>query len=148
VVRPWWIDLGPHLQPGKTARFDYVPKPYDFSELPEDQRPAQQDVDQASHVLRSYLVLYRTPLDSVPAPILRVTNVNGGSAAAAAGIRQGDYLASYDGVRVDSIDELSAAKQGTTEAGKQRVAVVVFRGSQRLELEMAAGQMGVNLSVP
>ena len=51
-----------------------------------------------------------------------------------------------DGTPVDSVDELSAAKAAAVEAGKERVGVVVFRGTERLELEMAAGQMGVNLS--
>ena len=146
VVHPWWVDLTPHLVPGATARIEYVPEPYDFSEVPEDQRPSDGDCAQASHVVRSFLVLYREPSDLVPAPVLRVTNVVGGSAAAEAGFLAGDYLASYDGTPVDSVDELSAAKAAALEAGKERVGVVVFRGTERLELEMTAGQMGVNLS--
>ena len=146
VVRPWWIDVTPHLQIGKTASFRYVPYPYDFSEYPEDQRPTEKQINEASHVVRSYLILYREPTNSVPAPIVRVVNVNGDSAAAKAGIKQGDYLASYDGTRVDSIEELGAAKKVATDAGKETVAVVVYRGSERLELEITTGQLGVNLS--
>ncbi len=146
VVHPWWIDLTPQLSPGETASIRYEPSPYDFSQLPEERRPAANEVGKASHVVRSYLILYRAPLDSVPAPILRVTNVVGGSAADKAGIKQGDYLASYDGTRIDSIDALGTAKTTATDAGKQQVAVVVYRGPERLELELATGQLGVNLS--
>ena len=145
VVHPWWVDLTPHLQPGATAALRYEPQPYDFSELPEERRPSAGDVGAASHVVRSYLVLYRTPTDNVPAPILRIANVAGDSAAARAGLKVGDYLASYDGVRVDSVEDLGAAKQAATDAGKQRVTVAVYRGTERLELELATGQMGVNL---
>ncbi len=148
IVHPWWVDLTPHLIPGATAEISYVSSPYDFSELAEDGRPSAGQVGEASHVVRSFLVLYRTPQDTVAAPLVRVTNVVGGSAAAEAGIQQGDYLSSYDGVPVDSVPELSAAKAAATEAGKERVPVVVFRGSERLELEMATGQMGVNLATP
>jgi hypothetical protein len=146
VVWPWWIDLTPHLQPGKVANFEYVPKPYDFSEYPEDRRPTDKQINAASHVVRSFLILYRAADALVPAPILRVTNVAGDSAAAKAGIKQGDYLASYDGTRIDSIDDLGAAKKVATDAGKERVPVVVYRGSERLDLEITTGQLGVNLS--
>ena len=60
--------------------------------------------------------------------------------------RRGDYLASYDGRTLVSIDDLGAAKKAATEAGRERVVVVVFRGSERLELEMGSGQLGVNLA--
>ena len=32
VVRPWWIDLTPHLQPGSEAALRYEPEPYDFGD--------------------------------------------------------------------------------------------------------------------
>jgi len=146
VVHPWWVDLTPHLQPGRTALFRYLPEPYDFSAYPEGERPSPDQVGQASHVVRSYLILYRPSAATVPAPVLRVTAVTGGSSAAQAGIQAGDYLASYAGVLLDSVAELGAAKQAATEAGEERVAVVVYRGSERLELEIATGQLGVNLS--
>jgi len=146
VVRPWWIDVTSAVVPGQTAHLRYVPQPYDLSEAPEDERPEQKQVNEASHVVRSYLILYRTPGESVPAPTVRVTSVAGGSAAAKAGIREGDYLTSYDGTRIDSIEELTEAKKVATDAGKEVVPVVVYRGSERLELEIATGQLGVNLS--
>ncbi len=148
VVRPWWIDLSSRIVPGAKARFLYEPQPYDFSDVPEERRPSDGDVAQASHVVRSFLLLSREPDALVPAPVLRVTNVSGGSAAAEAGLLAGDWLATYDGARVDSVADLGAAKQAATDAGKERVVVGLFRGDERLEVEMASGQMGVNLSGP
>ncbi len=46
---------------------------------------------------------------------------------------------------MDSIEDLITAKKAAEEASKARVSIVVYRGAERLELEMAAGQMGVNL---
>lgn len=92
------------------------------------------------------MILYRSAKDLVASPILRVTNVTGGSSAATAGIQTGDYLHSYDGQLIDSVEDLGLAKTAATEAGKTMAAIVIFRGPVRLELEMATGQMGVNLS--
>ncbi|MFT4710848.1 MAG: hypothetical protein ACI8Q9_001980, partial [Planctomycetota bacterium] len=58
----------------------------------------------------------------------------------------GDYLASYAGTAIDSVEQLTAAKTAAIEAGLEMAAIVVYRGAERLELEMATGQMGVNLS--
>ena len=143
VVRPWWIDLTPHLKPGEEAAFRYEPQPYEFGDA--EGAPSEEQVNQASHNVRAYLILYRTPDALVPAPILRVTGVQDGSNAARAGMKRGDYLATYDGRRVDSIDDLRTAMQGAATAGKEQVTVVVFRGTERLELELDVGPMGVNL---
>lgn len=144
VVRPWWIDLSHYLVPGKTAVLGYEPQPYDFGDDP--RAPAEQEVNKASHVVRAYLILYRTPGQTMPAPTLQVTGVQGGSNAAKAGIKKGDYLATYDGQPVASADELRAAIQAAARAGKRKTKVVVYRGPQRLELEIGPGRMGVNLS--
>ncbi len=143
VVRPWWVDLTPALAPGKTAAFRYEPRPYDFGDG--EDAPKQAEINKASHVARSFLILYRQPTALIEAPTLRVGNVVDGSAAANAGIKKGDYLASYDGVIVDSVAGLTAAKKAATDAGKETVVAVVYRGAERIELELATGQMGVNL---
>ncbi len=145
VVRPWWIDLSSMLLPGKTAEFRYEPEPYDFSDV--SRQPTESQINQASHVVRSYLILYREPDGMVSAPTVMVTNVAAGSNAAKAGMKRGDYLASYDGLRIDSIDDLRAAIGRAMVAKTSRIAVVVFRGTARLELELLPGRMGVNLSV-
>ena len=146
MVWPWTIDLTRHIQPGKTARFEYHPKPYDFSERAEDQRPTPGQINAANHVVRSYVVFSRPAGNKVAAPVLKVTNVAGGSNAAKIGVKQGDYFASYDGKTIDSIEQLTAAKAEATAAGKTVVPLVVYRGSERLELEIPVGQLGVNLS--
>lgn len=143
VVRPWWIDLTPHLVPGRTARLRYEPTAYDFTGV--DGAPSAREIAQASHVVRAFLVLYRAPSGLVAAPTLRVTNVQGGSAAAVAGVKAGDYLAAYDGTLVDTVDALRVAKDAATAAGKATVPIVIYRGAERLELEVATGQLGVNL---
>lgn len=147
VVAPWWIDLTPHLSPGRTAELRYEPQPYEFpAGEGEEAPPGEGEINAASHVVRAYLVEYREATDVVPAPILRVVNVAGDSNAARAGIEVGDYLASYDGVLVDSTEQLGEAKAAAAAAGKQRVTALVFRGNERLELELDVGQLGVNLA--
>ncbi|RKY17638.1 MAG: hypothetical protein DRQ55_15320 [Planctomycetota bacterium] len=144
VVAPWWIDLTPHITPGAVAELRYEPSPYDFEGA--DEVPDAGAINAANQFVRAWLIEYATPTDAVAAPTLLVTNVVADSAAARAGLRAGDFLASYDGARVDSVAELGAAKTAASEAGKARVPVVVFRGEQRLELELDSGRMGVNLS--
>ena len=61
-------------------------------------------------------------------------------------MKPGDYLAHYDGKVVNSLAELRAALQAAAQAGKENVTVVVYRGMERLELELKPGRMGVNLS--
>jgi hypothetical protein len=141
VVRPWWIDLSAHLVAGKDAEFRYVPEPYDFEG---GKQPTEKQINAASHVVRSYLILYRKPTALVAAPVLLVTNVTANSNAAQNGMKQGDYLARYDGTLLNSLDDLRAAIQAA--AGKAKVAVVVFRDGKRLELELAPGRMGVGLA--
>jgi hypothetical protein len=143
IVWPWWIDLTDHVVPGATARIDYEPHPYDFEGM--ESAPNDKQINGASHVIRSSLVLYRKPQGLIAAPTLLVTGVANESNAAKAGVVRGDYLASYDGVIVDSIDALSAAKKAALDAGKERVAAVIYRGADRIEIELATGQLGVNL---
>ncbi|MDJ0523479.1 MAG: peptide-N-glycosidase F-related protein [Planctomycetota bacterium] len=142
VVHPWWIDLRDHMQAGQEAVFRYVPQPYDFTGA--QRVPEEKQINQASHVVRSYLVLYRQPSALVAAPVLLVTNVAKDSNAAKNGMKTGDYLASYDGKLLNSVDDLRAAIQGA--AGKEKIAVVIYRGAERVELELAPGRMGVNLA--
>ncbi len=144
VVRPWWIDLTPHLVANREAVFRYEPQPYDFGA---GAQPAEKQINAASHVVRSYLILYRKVESTVPAPTVFVTSIAKGSNAAKAGMKKGDYLASYDGKRVDTVDDLRAAIKGAMAAEKDKVVVVVFRGSDRHELELLPGKMGVNLSL-
>jgi hypothetical protein len=143
VVWPWWIDLTPHLKPGKTCVLRYEPHAYDFGD---QQAPSQAEINKANHVVRTYLILYRTPGDTMPAPSLQVTGVQKNSNAAQAGVQRGDYLAEYNGQPVHSADDLRAAIQAAAKAGMKKIAVVVYRGPQRLELEIGPGRMGVNLS--
>jgi len=138
VVRPWWIDLSGKIAPG-VAVFRYVPQPYEF----EGQAPEQKQIDAASHVIRSYLILYRTPRNTMPAPSLQVTNVEGN--AKNAGMRRGDYLAEYDGKPIHTLDELRAAIDAAAKV-QRKIPVVVYRGVKRLELELDPGKMGVGLS--
>lgn len=138
VVRPWRIDLTGKLEPGK-AVFRYEPQPYEF----EGKVPNEKQIDKASQVVRSYLILYRTPKNTMPAPSLRITNVQG--QAKKAGIHRGDYLAFYDGKPIHTVAALRAAI-GTVAKSDRKIPVVVYRGAKRLDFELAPGKMGVNLS--
>lgn len=150
VVAPWWIELSDHLLPGREALLSYEPQPYVFGEGDSegDEVPSDGQIAAANHVVRAYLISYGAVSESIPAPTLRITNVVGGSAAAEAGLKVGDYLASYDGTVVDTQAELGTAKAAALELGKTDVAIVAYRGADRLELKMKSGQMGVNLSAP
>lgn len=144
VVRPWWIDLTPHLAPGKTATFAYEPHPYDFAAEPE--KPSDKDVSEASHVVRSYLVLYRKSSERMAAPALRIMNVADGSNAAKAGLREGDYLASYDGRALSTTDDLRAAIAATAAEKRTTARVIAYRGAERLDVEVGPGKLGVALA--
>ena len=62
------------------------------------------------------------------------------------GLKPGDYLASYDGNRLESLDDLRRVLQAAAGSGRQEVALVIYRGAERLELTIAPGRMGVNLA--
>ncbi|MEM7260997.1 MAG: peptide-N-glycosidase F-related protein [Planctomycetota bacterium] len=144
IVWPWWVDLTPHVEPGNSAVVRYEPEPYDFSKA--DAKPEPGQIHQASHVVRSYLIYYRPATATTPAPIVRITNVAGDSNAQKAGLRAGDYLAQYDGQTLDSVADLRAALQSAVAADKKTISVVIYRGTDRLVIEMPTGRMGVNLS--
>ncbi len=144
VVHPWWIELGDLARPGRTALLEYEPLPYDFSG--EAEPPSEGEVAQATHVVRAYLVQYREPSGTIPVPHLLVTNVAGGSEAARVGLREGDWLAAYDGVALGSIEDLRRAIAAAVESGRERVPLVAYRGAQRIEAEVAPGRVGVNLA--
>ena len=61
-------------------------------------------------------------------------------------MKAGDYLAAYDGTPVHSLDDLRAALQAAAQSGREKIPVVVYRGTERVELELAPGRMGVNLA--
>ncbi len=141
VVWPWILDLTDHVTPGADTTFAYEPRPYVFDG---PRQPTEKQINAASHVVRTYLVLYREPTDLVAAPILLVTNVQADSNAAKAGMKRGDYLATYDDKQIDSVDDLRAAIKGA--ADKEEVSVVIFRGTERIELTLKPGRMGINLA--
>lgn len=145
IVRPWRIDLTPFVIPGRTAEFRYEPEPYDFSFTPEDKRPTPAAISRAVHLVRAYLVLYRTPTDLLEPPPLYVLGVVEDSNAVKAGIQTGDYLASYDGKQFKTISELRQAIQQAEDAGRESITVVVYRGREKIEKKIAPGQMGVLL---
>jgi len=145
VVRPWWIDLTPYIIPGKMGELRYEPKPYDFSGIPEDKRPAADEISRAIHLVRAYLILYRTPEDLIEAPYLQVVGVEDNSNAAEAEIEEGDYLESYDDRKPQSIEELREAIRIAKEEGRDKLEVVIHRGSKRLKKIIGAGRMGVLL---
>ncbi|MBI5447054.1 MAG: hypothetical protein HY900_38285 [Deltaproteobacteria bacterium] len=146
VVHPWWIDLTPWLVPGNTAELRYEPEPYDFSDRPAEKRPKDEQVNEAIHLVRAYVILYRTPSPLTPAPALQLIEVQAESNAARAGLEPGDYLESYDGKRPGSIEDLLAAIDEAAADGKESVRVVIHRGSERLEKEVGSGRMGVRVA--
>jgi hypothetical protein len=144
VVRPWWIDLTPNVAPGKTATFSYEPQPYDFTG--EKEKPSDAEIAGASQIVRAYLVLYRKPAERMPAPSLRIVNLVADGNAAKAGLKEGDYVVSYDGRALDVVDDLRAAIDAAKAAGKTKSVVVAYRGAEKITVEVGPGKLGVGLA--
>lgn len=145
MVRPWWIDLSPHMIPGKTSELRYEPKAYDFAKRPEEKRPSDELVNQAKHVVRSYLILYRTPSELLQPPALRVLDVEEASNASRAELQEGDYIESYNNIQPDTIEALRAAIQQAEQSGQKRIAIIIYRDAKRIVRELDPGRMGVTL---
>ncbi|MHC4944961.1 MAG: peptide-N-glycosidase F-related protein [Planctomycetota bacterium] len=143
ICHPWLIDVSSCLEPGKPALFQYVPKKYEFDESEEPPKP--EAISAASHIVSSYLILYKDPAGLIDAPTVLIQKVSSGSAAKEAGLKNGDYLYSYDGIRLFSREDVDRAKKQALEAGKETVKLVVYRGSERMEIDFPTGQMGVSL---
>jgi hypothetical protein len=144
VVHPWIVDLGDLAAPGATLRFAYEPGAYDFGG--EKEPPTAAQVAEASQNVRSYLVLYRAPDALLPAPALQVFEVVAGGIAAKAGLRAGDWIESYDGMRLQRPEDLREAIRLAGVAGRSVSRVVAWRGTERFEAEVGAGRMGVAVS--
>jgi len=144
-VHPWRVDLTDYIVPGKRAGFQYLPEPYDFSGFSEEKRPTAEQISQAIQLVRSYLILYRGPDNLQLAPPLQILDVEKNSNAFRAGLQEEDYLESYDDIRPESIEGLRAAIRAAEQAGKERIPVVILRGTERLEMTVAPGRLGVNL---
>jgi S1-C subfamily serine protease len=111
-----------------------------------ERRPVDDLINKAIHVVRSYLILYRSPANQLPAPFLQVIGVEEDSNASRVGIQTGDYLEIYDGKRPETIDALRNAIKAAEAVGKNRVLVVIYRGTERMEKFLGPGRMGVNLA--
>jgi hypothetical protein len=143
VCHPWLIDVSSCLEPGKEALFQYVPQKYEFGEG--EPRPEPEALSAANHVVSSYLILYEDSAGLVDAPTVLILKVSPGTAATEAGLKNGDYLFSYDGIRLFSRDDVDRAKKRALAAGRKKVKLVVYRGSEKMEINFPTGQMGVSL---
>ncbi len=63
-----------------------------------------------------------------------------------AGVREGDWLASYDGRPLGSTEDLRAAIEAAAAAGRKSSTVVLHRGAERLVLDVGPGKLGVGLA--
>lgn len=73
---------------------------------------------------------------------LKITDVEEGGVAYRAGMRPGDYVDTYDGAEIRSVDELLKAVDNP-QGGIVRT-VVIIRGEQFLELTCDEGRLGVS----
>ncbi|MBW2473688.1 MAG: hypothetical protein JRE56_03740 [Deltaproteobacteria bacterium] len=145
IVRPWWLDLTPYMMPGKTAELRYEPEAYDFTGIPEEKRPSEEMVNRAVHIIRSYLILYRTPSHLFQPPALKVLDVEEESNAARADIQAGDYIVSYNGIQPDTIEALRVAIKQAKDTGKKGIETVIYRDAKDIVKELEPGRMGVTL---
>lgn len=144
VVAPWVEDLTAAAPPGRTVTVQYEADPYTFPAG--EPRPPAEEVAAARQVVNACLVVYRRPTDLVTPPTLRVLDVVAGGNAAAAGVRPGDWLASYDGRDVATPDALRAAVKAAATPGREAVPAVLWRGAERLDVTLKPGLLGVHLS--
>lgn len=144
ICYPWLIDVFSHITPGKSAVFNYIPHKYDFEGA--EELPSQNEIAKASHNVSAYLILYEEPKDLIDAPTVLVLKVTPNSAAHKADLKAGDYLYSYNGVRLFSRDDVDAAKKQALAEEKETVKLVFYRGSKKTEIDFPTGQMGVNLA--
>jgi S1-C subfamily serine protease len=95
--------------------------------------------------VRSYLILYRTPSELLQPPALRVLDVEEASNASRAGIQEGDYLESYNNMQPETIEALRSAIKEAEGSDRERIELVVYRGAERLVMDIAPGTLGVTL---
>lgn len=145
VVHPWWIDLTPYIIPGRTAELRYVPEPYDFSNVLPAEQPTEEQINKAIQLVRTYLIMYRSPENLMEATFLKVLSVEENSNASEAGIQAGDYLESYNGKRPNSLEDLRDAIKAIEKEGKKKVDAEIFRGAERIAIKLDPGRMGVLL---
>ena len=138
-----WDDATPHIKLG-TNVIKYLPDPYEWSA---EKRPKVSDISKANHNVASFLILYKKPDGLMGAPIVSIFKVGPNTSAHKAGLKVGDYIYSYDGVRVYSRDDVQKAKQASLAAGKKTVTMVLYRGIKKIEVDFPTGQMGVSLGV-
>lgn len=143
VVHPWVEPVPLDAFKSRDLTFAYEARPYEAAEG--RPVPREDEAAHASHEVRAYLVEQRPPTGLVPAPTLRIGDVVAEGAAAKAGIQAGDYLASYDGVTLDTLEALRGTMAAAQAAGKGEVRLVVYRGSERIELGVAPGKLGITL---
>lgn len=144
VVRPWWVDLSAAAPAGQTVELSWEPSRYEPPTGGE--APTEAQYAEATHVVQAYLVTYRAPEGLVPAPTLRLADVVKGSPAERAGLRAGDYLATYDGTVLDSVDALRERVAKAEASGAKELVVVAYRGSERLEVRVPPGKLGVQIA--
>ena len=98
---------------------------------------AEKDADPAVRDAARAALVARDP----PATGFLVTGTLPSSQAAAAGLRAGDVLVSYDGAATRTVDALREAA-GAAE-GRESVEIVVVRDGRELRLSVRPGQLGV-----
>jgi len=145
VVQPWMIDLTPYIPSWGNAELRYEPEAYDFSDRPTEERPADDMVNRAVHMVRAYLVLFRSAENLKPVPALKVLEVIADSNAWEAKVEAGDYLLEYDGKRPNSIVELRELIRNAEETGRQKIPILIERAGRQRLIYHAPGQMGVLL---
>lgn len=82
-------------------------------------------------------------MESRPSAV-KVMNVIGASQAEKAGVREGDIIHVYDGVRIESPDMLIREVQNKQH--KENVTITVFRNGEPINFEIQGGFIGVSIA--
>jgi len=74
---------------------------------------------------------------------LAVGRVQSGGQAAKSGIKVGDVVISYNGIKITKQQDMQAAKRKATEAKLESIPMVIERNGESIELKLKPGPLGI-----
>lgn len=81
------------------------------------------------------------------AKVLKVTEVNAGSQGYNAGIRVGDIILAYNGVRILGNSDFTNAVISAKNKGLTECEITILRGDTNLKINVATDPLGINTNV-